>query len=84
MIWRSPSASTPASDQDERHEQAIADVLEACRNTGKIPGFAAYTPEEAMLRAEQGFRFLTAGSDLEILFAGAQAGVERLMRRDER
>jgi 4-hydroxy-2-oxoheptanedioate aldolase len=62
---------------DERQEQAIARVLDACRNTGKIPGFASYTPEEACLRAAQGFLFLTAGSDLEILLAGARSGVEQ-------
>jgi 4-hydroxy-2-oxoheptanedioate aldolase len=65
---------------DERHEQAIADVLTACRNTGTIPGFAAYTPDEALLRAEQGFVFLTAGSDLEILLSGARSGVEQLVK----
>jgi len=63
---------------DERHEQAIARVLDACRNTGKIPGFAAYTPDEARLRAAQGFLFLTAGSDVEILLTGARAGVDAL------
>ena len=66
------------ASQDERHAEAIAHVLEACHNTGKIPGFAAYTVEEARLRAEQGFRFLTAGCDLEILLAGARAGMEQL------
>lgn len=63
---------------DARHQRAITDVLAACRNTGKIPGFASYTPEEARLRAEQGFLFLTIGSDLEILLAGARAGMEQL------
>lgn len=63
---------------DERHERAIARVLDACRNTGKIPGFAAYTPEDARRRAAQGFLFLTAGSDLEILLIGARSGVEQL------
>jgi 4-hydroxy-2-oxoheptanedioate aldolase len=65
---------------DERHEQAIARVLDACRNTGKIPGFAAYTPQEARLRAAQGFLFLTAGSDVEIMLTGARAGVHDLSR----
>ena len=63
---------------DERHQQAIARVLTACHDTGKIPGFASYTPEEARFRAEQGFLFLTVGSDLEILLAGARAGLEQL------
>jgi 4-hydroxy-2-oxoheptanedioate aldolase len=65
---------------DERQEQAISRVLEACRNTGKIPGFASYTPEEARFRAAQGFLFLTAGSDLEILLAGARSGVDDLIQ----
>jgi 4-hydroxy-2-oxoheptanedioate aldolase len=64
---------------DERHERAIAQVLTACRNTGKIPGFASYTPEDARLRADQGFLFLTAGCDLEILLAGARSGVAQLL-----
>jgi 4-hydroxy-2-oxoheptanedioate aldolase len=64
--------------KDERHAQSIIQVLEACYNTDTIPGFAAYTPEEARLRAAQGFRFLTAGSDLEILLAGARSGIEQL------
>ena len=63
---------------DVRHQQAIARVLTACHDTGKIPGFASYTPEEARFRAEQGFLFLTVGSDLEILLAGARAGLEQL------
>ena len=66
------------ASEDERHAQAIAHVLDACHNTGTIPGFAAYIPEEARLRAAQGFRFLTAGSDLEILLAGARTGIEQL------
>jgi 2-keto-3-deoxy-L-rhamnonate aldolase RhmA len=61
-----------------RHQQAMARVPTACHDTGTIPGFASYTPEEARLRAEQGFRFLTVGSDLEIVLAGARAGLEPL------
>jgi 4-hydroxy-2-oxoheptanedioate aldolase len=63
----------------ERHERAIAQALAACRNTGKIPGFASYTPDDARLRADQGFLFLTAGCDLEILLAGALSGVAQLV-----
>ena len=63
---------------DARHQQAVAHVLETCRDAGKIPGYASYTPAEARLRAAQGFQFLTVGSDLEILLAGARAGLEHL------
>ncbi len=53
--------------------------LEACHDTGTIPGFASYTSEDALLRAGQGFLFLTAGCDLEFLLGGARCGVAQLM-----
>jgi len=64
--------------EDDRHAQAIERVVEACRNTGKIAGFAAYGPEDALRRAEQGFLFLTAGSDIGFMLGGAAAGVRAL------
>jgi 4-hydroxy-2-oxoheptanedioate aldolase len=64
--------------EDERHARAIEMVLDACRNTGKIPGFAAFNPNDALHRAEQGFRFLTAGSDSGFMMAGARAGIQTL------
>ncbi|MFN3336964.1 MAG: hypothetical protein ACK42I_05625, partial [Thermomicrobium sp.] len=64
--------------EDDRQERAIERVLQACRNTGKIAGYAAYSIDDALRRAAQGFRFLTAGSDIGFLVQGALAGVERL------
>lgn len=64
--------------QDERHRQALERVLEACRNTGKVPGLACSSPEEALRRAEQGFRFLTAGSDVGFMLGGVRAGLRTL------
>lgn len=64
--------------EDDRHARAIERVIEACRNTGKIAGFAAYGPEDALRRAEQGFLFLTAGSDIAFMLGGATAGVRML------
>ena len=63
---------------DDRHARAIERVVEACNNTGTIPGFAAFSPEDAKRRAEQGFRFLTAGSDAGFMLGGARAGLEML------
>lgn len=68
--------------EDERHARAVERVLEACRNTGKIPGYAAFSPEEAKRRAEQGFLYVTAGSDSGFMLAGARAGV-RLLGLDD-
>ncbi|MCM8748203.1 aldolase/citrate lyase family protein [Thermomicrobiaceae bacterium CFH 74404] len=64
--------------EDDRHARAIERVVEACRNTGKIAGFASYSPEDALRRAEQGFLFLTAGSDIGFMLGGATAGVRTL------
>lgn len=64
--------------EDERHARAIELVLAACKNTGKIPGFAAFSPEDARRRAEQGFLYLTAGSDVGFMMSGARAGVKLL------
>lgn len=50
---------------------AVARVVDACRRTGKIPGFATGSAEEAVARATQGSRFLTAGTDARFLQQGA-------------
>jgi 4-hydroxy-2-oxoheptanedioate aldolase len=63
---------------DERHARALERIVTACRNTGKAPGLACNSPEDARSRAEQGFRYLTAGSDAGFLMAGARAGVKTL------
>ncbi|MEJ7761940.1 MAG: aldolase/citrate lyase family protein [Thermomicrobiales bacterium] len=64
--------------QHDGVQRAIERVLQACRNTGTIPGYAAFTPGDAAVRAAQGFRFLTAGSDRGFLMEGARAGVATL------
>ncbi|HEX2187207.1 MAG TPA: aldolase/citrate lyase family protein [Chloroflexota bacterium] len=63
---------------NERHARALEQVVQACRNTGKIPGLACPSPEDAKRRAEQGFQFLTAGSDVGFMLAGARAGLGTL------
>ncbi|MCC6792951.1 MAG: 2,4-dihydroxyhept-2-ene-1,7-dioic acid aldolase, partial [Thermomicrobiales bacterium] len=64
------------SGQDERHARAVERALEACRNTGKIPGIACGSPEEAATRAAQGFKFLNAGGDMTLLMDAARAGLK--------
>ena len=60
------------------HEQAIQNVLQACRNTGKIPGLACGSVDDALARAAQGFLYLTAAGDTGMLSAAAKAGVQKL------
>lgn len=63
---------------DDRHARALEKIVQACRNTGTIPGLACGSPEEARMRAEQGFQFLTAGGDMGFMLAGAKAGMKTL------
>lgn len=60
------------------HARAVERVLQACRNTGKIPGFAGGSLQQAADLAKQGFQFLTAAGDAGFLLSGATAGVKFL------
>lgn len=68
------------SKMDERveHARALEKVLKACENTGKISGIAGRSVADAVKRAEQGFQFITAGSDLGFILAGAEAALKTL------
>jgi 4-hydroxy-2-oxoheptanedioate aldolase len=63
---------------DDRHGRALEKIVQACHNTGKIPGLACGSPAEAKMRAGQGFQFLTAGGDMGFILSGAKAGLELL------
>jgi 4-hydroxy-2-oxoheptanedioate aldolase len=67
-------------DNRDEHARALASILEACRNTGKIPGIAGRSVDDALNRAGQGFQFITATSDGGLLNSGAAAAVARLAR----
>lgn len=58
---------------DERHVRATERVLQACKDTGKAAGFACGSTEEARRRADAGWQFLTAGSDVGFILDGATA-----------
>jgi 4-hydroxy-2-oxoheptanedioate aldolase len=62
----------------EEHARAVEKVLQACRNTGKIPGFAGGSPEQAAQLAAQGFQYLTVSSDVGFLLGGAAASLKKL------
>lgn len=62
----------------EEHARALEKIIQACKNTGKIPGIAAGSPEEGKRRAEQGFQFIVAGGDGGFVLGGALAGLKVL------
>jgi 4-hydroxy-2-oxoheptanedioate aldolase len=61
-----------AGESDE-HARALEKIVQACRNTGKIPGIAAGGIENAKLRAEQGFQFIVAAGDGGLMMSAATA-----------
>jgi len=64
--------------QSEEHARALETIIQACKNTGKIPGIAAGSPEEGKRRADQGFQYIICGSDGGFMLAGAAAGLKYL------
>jgi len=64
----------------EEHEAAIQRVLDAASSAGIPAGFPCGTVEEALRRAEQGFRLIHCGSELGMIRAGIQRTLEALGR----
>ena len=65
---------------NDRHIRALERVVEACHNTGKIPGFCANDPQDALRRAQAGFQFLTAGAESDFMIGGAKAGIREFQK----
>lgn len=69
-----PSKSTT----DERVLRAVEDVVQACRNTNTIAGYACSSPAQAVGMAERGLQFLTVDSDIAFLINGAQNALREI------
>jgi 4-hydroxy-2-oxoheptanedioate aldolase len=65
-------------DERDEHARALEKVLKACENTGKISGIAGRSVADAVKRAEAGFQFVTAGSDLGFMLAAADNALKTL------
>lgn len=66
------SASMETEYGSDRHEEAIARVLEAAQSAGVPAGFPCGSPEEAVRRADQGFDLVTCYSDNACIGAGVE------------
>jgi 4-hydroxy-2-oxoheptanedioate aldolase len=64
--------------EDDRHARALENILQACKNTGKAPGIACGSPEQAKSRADEGWRFLVAAGDLGLMMSAAKAGLRTM------
>ncbi|MCC7371154.1 MAG: hypothetical protein IT306_22250 [Chloroflexi bacterium] len=64
-----------AAESDE-HCRALEKIVQACKNTGKIPGIACASPEDAVRRWEQGFQFNVAAGDGGLMMKAAREGLQ--------
>jgi len=71
------SLGLPPREAPHREEQARAleRVLQACRNTGKVPGIDTGNIEQAVRWGRNGYQFLVISADLRLLSAAAVGGV---------
>jgi 4-hydroxy-2-oxoheptanedioate aldolase len=59
-------------------EAALDRIVAACKTAGKIAGLFCIDAERALATAKRGFKFLTVGSDLGFLRAGAMEQLAKL------
>jgi 4-hydroxy-2-oxoheptanedioate aldolase len=64
-----------AESTDPRHVAACQRVLDAARSHGLVAGIAAFGPDEARRRIEQGFTFCPFGSDRQFIASGGSAAL---------
>jgi 4-hydroxy-2-oxoheptanedioate aldolase len=67
-----------SAEAAEPLHRAVEQVIQACMNTGKVPGYAGGGPAHGVELAKQGLRFITAGSDIGFLKGGAADGLKIL------
>lgn len=60
------------------HTEAIRRVLQACRQSGKVPGMFAGTTAIARRWVDEGFRFVTISCDSRLLAAAMQATIDEV------
>jgi len=56
--------------------RALERVVQACRDTGKIPGIDIGAPDTAAQRVAQGFRCILMGNDARFMSVGAIAALK--------
>ncbi len=57
-------------------EQGLDAIVAACKKHGKIPGAYCHSAERAVAVAKRGMRFMSVGSDMVFLRAGASAALK--------
>lgn len=68
----------------EEHEAAVQEVIRVGKKTGCPTGIHAMSAEEALMRHEQGMRFLAVGSELRMMSVEAEKTVKTLWPERQR
>jgi 4-hydroxy-2-oxoheptanedioate aldolase len=76
-LGRTMGVDLGTAEGRQAHEQALGRVLEACRQTGKIPGIFGGDVATTRRRVEQGFLFVTV-DDTAVIGAGVQAALQHV------
>jgi 4-hydroxy-2-oxoheptanedioate aldolase len=64
--------------KSDEHHRALEKVIQACKNTGKVPGIAGGSVEDAIKKMQMGFRFVTASNDANLLLTAAAGALSTL------
>ena len=76
----SNSLGVPGQFEHPQFLDAVAQVLKACQNHGKVPAFMASDSAGGKKLLDQGFRMLAYGGDLWLYQAALREGVTALQR----
>ena len=76
----SNSLGIPGQFDHPQFQEAVAEVLAACRQHGKVPGFMASDIAGGQRLLDQGFRMLSYSGDLWIYQTALREGVAALQR----
>jgi 4-hydroxy-2-oxoheptanedioate aldolase len=72
---RSKDGRPPSAEETNR---VMKHILATCRKHNVAPGLHCGSAEEALLRIEEGWRFLAVGSELRMMLEGVHAAVQKL------
>jgi 4-hydroxy-2-oxoheptanedioate aldolase len=71
---RSKDGKPPSA---EATNQALKHILATCKKHGVAPGYHCMTPEEVILRREEGWQFLALNSELKFMLSGTADALKR-------
>lgn len=72
---RTKDGKPPAADATK---EALKHILETCKKCKVAAGIHCYSPQEALLRMEEGWQFLAIGSELRMMLDGAAMVIKGL------